>query len=60
MAGEGVELVALFVETPPFPRLANADRRRLQKNMQIPEQLGAVIQTVSEDDVAFQLAEYAR
>ena len=60
MAGDGAELVALFVETPQFPRLANADRRRLQENMQIAEQLGAAIQTVSGDDVAFQLAEYAK
>ena len=60
MAGESAELIALFVETPQFPRLANADRRRLQENMRIAEQLGASIQTVSGDDVAFQLAEYAK
>ncbi len=60
MAGDHTELIALFVETPQFPRLADADRRRLQKNMQTAEQLGATIQTVSGDDVAFQLAEYAR
>ena len=60
MAGGSSELIALFVETPQFSRLANADRRRLQENMQIAEQLGAKIQTVSGDDVAFQLAEYAR
>lgn len=60
MAGDRAELIALFVETPQFPRLANADRRRLQENMRIAEQLGASIQTVSGDDVAFQLAEYAK
>ncbi len=60
MAGDGAELIALFVETPQFPRLANADRRRLQENMQIAEELGAKIQTVSGDDVPFQVAEYAR
>ncbi|MCR5089249.1 MAG: DUF4118 domain-containing protein [Oscillospiraceae bacterium] len=60
MAGDRAELIALFVETPQFPRLADADRQRLQKNIQTAEQLGAKIQTVSGDDVAFQLAEYAR
>ena len=60
MAGDSAELIALFVETPQFPRLANTDRRRLQENMRIAEQLGAAIQTVSGDDVAFQLAEYAK
>ena len=60
MAGDRAELIALFVETPQFSLLANADRRRLQENMQIAEQLGARIQTVSGDDVAFQVAEYVR
>ncbi len=60
MAGDGTELIALFVETPEFPNLSNADRRRLQENIQVAEQLGAKLQTVSGDDVAFQVAEYAR
>ena len=59
MARDGAELTALFIETPQYPRLAAADRR-LQENIQIAEQLGAKIQTVSGDDVAFQIAEYAR
>ena len=60
MAGEGTELIALYVETPQSSRLAGADRRRLQENIQTAERLGAKIQTVSGDDVAFQVAEYAR
>ena len=60
MATEGTELIALFVETPQFSRLSGADRRRLQSNLQTAEQLGAVIHTVSGDDVAFQVAEFAR
>ena len=60
MAGDGTELIALFVETPQFSRLSTPDRRRLQENIQTAEQLGAKLQTVSGDDVAFQLAEYAR
>ncbi len=60
MAGDSAELIALFVETPQLSRLVDADRRRLQENIQVAEQLGAKIQTVSGDDVAFQVAEYAR
>ena len=60
MAGDGTELIALFVETPQFPLLSNADRRRLQENIRTAEQLGAKLRTVSGDDVAFQVAEFAR
>ena len=60
MATEGTALIALFVETPQFSRLSRADRQRLQNNIQTAEQLGAAIQTVSGDDVAFQIAEFAR
>ncbi len=60
MAGNSDELIALFIETPQIQRLADADRRRLQENMQTAEKLGAVIQTLSGDDVPFQVAEYAR
>ena len=60
MAAEDRELVALFVETPQLSRLSSADRQRLQKNVQTAEQLGAAIQTVSGDDIAFQVAEFAR
>lgn len=60
MATDGTELIALFVETPQFSRMSNTDRRRLQENIQTAERLGAKIRTVSGDDVAFQVAEYAR
>ncbi|MCR5137063.1 MAG: DUF4118 domain-containing protein [Oscillospiraceae bacterium] len=60
MAGGHAELTALYVETPQLSRLSGADRRRLQENIQTAEELGARIQTVSGDDVAFQVAEYAR
>ena len=60
MARGSAELIALFVETPMFSRLPDADRRRLQENTHIAEELGARIQTVSGDDIAFQVAEYAR
>ena len=60
MAADGAELIALFVETPQYARLSDADRRRLQENIRTAEALGAKLQTVSGDDVAFQVAEYAR
>ena len=60
MAGTDCELIALFVETPQFPQFTNADRKRLRENIQIAVQLGASIQTVSGDDVPFQIAEYAK
>ena len=60
MAGGHAELTALYVETPQLSRLSGANRRRLQENIQTAEELGARIQTVSGDDVAFQVAEYAR
>lgn len=60
MAGDSAELIALFVETPQFTSLSKIDLQRLQENIQIAERLGAQIHTVSGEDVAFQLAEYAR
>ena len=60
MAASGAELVALFVETSSLPHLTAKDKERLQSNMLEAKRLGARIQTVSGDDVAFQIAEYAR
>ncbi len=51
---------ALYVETAEFSSLEKEDRRRLQDNMRLARQLGAEIETVAGDDVAFQIAEYAR
>ena len=60
MARADRELIALFVETPDFSRLSAKDRQRLQEHTQEAIRLGARVQTVSGDDVAFQIAEYAR
>ena len=61
MAAEGgCELLALFVETPEHTGLGAADKARLQENMEAAARLGAQIETVSGDDVPFQIAEYAR
>ncbi|MEG1457692.1 MAG: sensor histidine kinase KdpD [Acetivibrio sp.] len=51
---------ALFVETTDFAALGEEDKKRLQSNAALAEQLGAKIETVYGDDVAFQIAEFAR
>lgn len=51
---------ALFVENPRAQELGEEDRERLRGNMRLAEQLGAHVETVYGDDVAFQIAEYAR
>lgn len=52
--------IALYVETP---KLQNADRkvkRMAEENIHLAEALGAKIVTVFGEEVAFQIAEYAR
>ena len=51
---------ALFVETPHTRELAERNRSRLRGNLKLAEQLGAEIATVYGDDVAYQIAEYAK
>lgn len=51
---------ALYVETPAMHDMGEEDRERLRQNINLAEQLGAKIETVNGDDVAFQIAEFAR
>lgn len=51
---------ALFVETPSFPGMPEADKNRLRSNIHLAEQLGASIETVYGADVPLQIAEFAR
>lgn len=51
---------ALFVETPSFGMMSEEDKKRLRSNMRLAGQLGASIETVYSEDVAYQIAEYAR
>ena len=51
---------ALFVETPDFSVMSDADKNRLRDNIHLAEQLGAAIETVYGEDVPFQIAEFAR
>lgn len=51
---------ALFVETKAFQWMHARDKQRLQGNMRLAQQLGASIETVYGDDVAYQIAEFSR
>ena len=51
---------ALFVETPDFSVMSDEDKERLRSNIHLAQQLGATIETVYGDDVAYQISEFAR
>lgn len=51
---------ALFVETTAFATMNDENKKRLRANIALAEQLGATIETAYGDDVAFQIAEFAR
>ena len=51
---------ALFVQTPSYEGMPDADRERLRANVRLAQSLGAAVETVFGDDVSYQIAEYAR
>ena len=51
---------ALYIETPGFASINETDKKRLKQNMKLARQLGAKVETVSGDDVPYQIAEFAR
>lgn len=51
---------ALFVQTPSYEAMPDADRERLRANVRLAQSLGAAVETVFGDDVSYQIAEYAR
>ncbi len=51
---------ALFVETSSFANMSPKDKEILRSNLRLAQQLGAVIETVYGEDIAFQIAEFAR
>ena len=53
-------LTALYVESPSADAMGDGERDRLRDNMNLAEQLGAKVETAYGDDVAFQIAEFAR
>lgn len=53
-------MTAVYVETPRFKFMSEEDKKRLKENIHLAEQLGANIETVYGEDVAYQIAEYVR
>lgn len=53
-------LSALYVETPASCDMDEADRRRLLENMRLAQQMGAAVEQVAGEDIAFQIALFAR
>ena len=51
---------ALYVRKPGADNLPQEDKERLQNNIRLAESSGATVTTVYGDDIAFQIAEYAR
>ena len=51
---------ALYIETPGFASIDETNKKRLKQNMKLARQLGAKVETVSGDDVPYQIAEFAR
>ena len=51
---------AIYVETPDFPLASKEDKLRLQESMNYARKLGAKVETVLGDDIAYQVAEFAR
>ena len=54
------QFTALFVETPDFSVASEENKLRLRENLRLAKQLGANIETVYGEDVAYQIAEFAR
>lgn len=54
------QFTALFVETPDSRSMSDENKQRLQENIRLAQQLGASVETVFGDDVALQIAEFAR
>ena len=54
------QFTALFVETSDFKSMSREDAARLRENIHLAQQLGASVETTYGDDIALQIAEYAR
>ena len=56
----GGSFTALYVKSVNADKMDEFDKKRLQRNIQLAEQLGAEIAITHGEDVSFQIAEYAR
>ena len=54
------KFTALFVETSGLESMPEEDKKRLWNNTRLAEQLGAKVEAAYGDDIAFQIAEFAR
>ena len=54
------EFTALYIETPEYAVMGEEAKHRLQENIHLAEQLGAKAEVIYSDDIAFQIAEFAR
>ena len=54
------EFTALYVETPQMSGASLKNKKALEDNIQLAKALGAKIATVYGEDVAYQIAAYAR
>lgn len=56
----GGSFTALYVKSVNADKMDEFDKKRLQRNIQLAEQLGAEIAITHGEDVSFQITEYAR
>ena len=56
----GVEWHAVYIETPALQRLPEEERRRILRTLKMAQELGAKTATLSGQDAAIALADYAR
>ena len=54
------KLIALYVESSKGKSLSDVDKKRLEANMHLAKQLGAVIETTYGEDIPYQIAEFVR
>lgn len=54
------KLTALYIGSLDDPDLTEADKKALGENIRLAESLGAETESIQGDDIAFQIAEYAR
>ena len=55
----GARFTALFVETQNLEKASPENKSRLQANMELATELGAEIETVFGDDIAYQIARFS-
>uniref|UniRef100_I5AVL8 histidine kinase n=1 Tax=Eubacterium cellulosolvens (strain ATCC 43171 / JCM 9499 / 6) TaxID=633697 RepID=I5AVL8_EUBC6 len=51
---------ALYIETPEDARMSEEDRQRLENNEKLAKKLGAKLEIIPGENVAYQIAEYTR